>query len=127
MGTANANKRIYISYLTAEGADSLSGTTWNGMTFSDEDGKATVVDESVYQLSLDGNGAFSIAVRDSEAVVVNLDWQLGSNKVTKVDGSTTSGSRRKNAASPSSPGANLAIWAAVLVSAVTFANTFGTF
>jgi hypothetical protein len=127
LGTANANKKIYISYLTAEGADSLSGTTWNGMTFSDEDGKASVVDESVYQFSLDGNGAFSIAVRDSEAVVANLDWQLGSNKVTKVDGSTTSGSRRKNAASPSATGANLAIWAAVLVSALTFANTFGSF
>lgn len=125
MGTSNANKKIYISYLTADGADSLSGTTWNGMSFSDEDGKASVVDESVYEYSLDGNGDFAISVRDSEAVVANLDWQLGSNKVIKVDGTTTSGSRRKNAAIPSTTGANTAIWTAILVSAIALAGSLG--
>ncbi|KAJ4351716.1 uncharacterized protein N0V89_007059 [Didymosphaeria variabile] len=125
MGSANANKKIYISYLTADGADSLTGTSWNGMSFSDEDGKASVVDESIYQYSLDGNGAFSIAVRDSEAVVANIDWQLGSNKVIKVDGTTTSGSRRKNSGSPSVTGAKAAVWTAVLVSALTLATSLG--
>ncbi|KAL5410084.1 hypothetical protein PMIN04_010775 [Paraphaeosphaeria minitans] len=127
MGASNANKNIYISYLTADGADSLSGTTWNGMAFSDEDGQASVVDESLYQYSLDGNGDFSINVRDSEAIVANLDWQLGSNKVIKVNGTTTSGSRRKNAASPSVTGAETAIWAAVLVSFLTLATSLGAF
>ncbi|KAJ4301603.1 hypothetical protein N0V90_003696 [Kalmusia sp. IMI 367209] len=125
LGTTMANKKIYISYLTADGADSLSGTTWNGMTYSDEDGKASVIDESVYQYDVDGSGQFSISVRDSEAIVANLDWQLGSNKVIKVDGTTTSGSRRKNSGSSAMTGANTAIWTAMLISALALASSLG--
>lgn len=124
-GAANANKKVYLSYLTADGADSLTGTVWNGMTFSDQDGVASFVDESIYEYELDGNGAVSVPVRDSEAVVANIDWQLGSNKVIKVDGSTTSGSRRKNAASRGVAGANTAIWTALSISALALVGMLG--
>ncbi|KAF1966097.1 hypothetical protein BU23DRAFT_518611 [Bimuria novae-zelandiae CBS 107.79] len=125
-GAENANKKIYLSYLTAPGADSLTGTTWNGITYSDLDGTASVVDASIYQLELDGNGAASVSVRDSEAVVANLDWQLGTNKVTKVDGSTTSGSRRKNSGAKAITGADTAIWTAILISSLSLAASLGS-
>ena len=124
-GTENANKKIYLSYLTAQGADSLYGTTWNGISYSDEDGKPSVVDESVYEFGLDGNGQATVTVRDSEAVVANLDWQLGSNKVIKVDGSTTSGSRRKNAGAKTISGAGTAVCTGLLVSALALAGMLG--
>lgn len=126
-GSGSANKKIYLSYLTADGADSLDGTVWNGMTFSDADGLASVVDESVYSYQLDGNGAVSVSVRDSEAVVANIDWQLGSNKVTKVDGSTTSGSRRKSSGAKAITGADTAIWTALLISTFALAASTGLF
>ena len=121
-GTTNANKKIYLSYLTAEGSDSLTGTTWNGMEYSDEDGKASVVDQSLYQYTLDSTGAVSVPVRDSEAVVANLDWQLGTNKVIKVDGSTTAGSRRKNSGAKALTGANTAVWSGLVISALALAG-----
>lgn len=124
LGTQNANKEIYLSYLTADGADSLSGTTWNGISYSDVDGTPTVVDESVYSRQLDGSGKVSIAVRDSEAVVANLDWVLGSNKVIKVDTSTTSGSRRKNNAGSSlSKSVYTAMCAGILTTALALGSS----
>jgi hypothetical protein len=97
MGTASANKDVFLSYLTADGADSLTGTTWNGMSYDDVTGIATHANE-VYVLRTDGSGKVSIPVRDTQAVVANLDWQLGVNRVEPVDPTKTSGSRRKSSA-----------------------------
>lgn len=95
-GSSNGNKNVYLSYLTAEGADSQTGATWNGMTYSDTTGASSIVDDTVHTVTLDGSGKASIPVRDSQAVVANLGWQLGSTAVLKSDGSTA----RKSNASP---------------------------
>jgi hypothetical protein len=98
LGTENANKDVYLAYLTADGVDSFSGTTWNGMSYDDVTGLASQTDKTINKLRTDGTGKVSVPVRDSQAVVANLDWQLGVNQVEKVDGTTTSGSRRKSSA-----------------------------
>ena len=97
MGTESANKEVFLSYLTADGVESLSGTTWNGMSYDDVTGLATNANE-VYVLRTDDSGKISIPVRDTQAIVANLDWQLGTNPVEKVDPTKTSGSRRKSSA-----------------------------
>ncbi|KAF2799870.1 glycoside hydrolase family 79 protein [Melanomma pulvis-pyrius CBS 109.77] len=86
LGTENANKTVYLSYLTADGADSLNGTTWNGLTYSDTDGKASVVNDKVASLLTSTSGNVAVAVRDSQAVVVNIGWLLGSVDVLDSGG-----------------------------------------
>ncbi|KAJ4379635.1 hypothetical protein N0V86_004817 [Didymella sp. IMI 355093] len=95
-GSSNANKDVYLSYLTADGADSQTGATWNGMSYSDTTGESSIVDKEVHKVTLDGSGKAAIPVRDSQAVVANIGWQIGSTAVLKSDGSTA----RKSNASP---------------------------
>ncbi|PVH97318.1 glycoside hydrolase family 79 protein [Periconia macrospinosa] len=108
-GAENANKKIYLSYLTADSHEALTGTRWNGITFDDVTGRASIADDTLNVQTLDGNGQVGIQVRDSQAIVANLDWQLGSNEVIKQDGSTTSGSRRKNSAAPKTTASTMAM------------------
>jgi hypothetical protein len=119
LGTENANKDVYLSYLTADGAESLSGTMWNGMTYDDVTGLASQTDKSVTKLRTDGSGAVSVPVRDTQAVVANLDWQLGVNQVEQVDGTTTSGSRRKSSAGHTITGARN-MWLSLVVVMIGF-------
>ncbi|KAF2677163.1 glycoside hydrolase family 79 protein [Lentithecium fluviatile CBS 122367] len=98
LGTQSANKDVFLSYLTADGSESLTGTSWNGMTYDDVTGLASQTDNTIYKTRTDGSGKVSVQVRDTQAVVANLDWLLGSNVVEQVDGSTTAGSRRKSSA-----------------------------
>lgn len=86
LGSENANKTVYLSYLTADGADSLNGTTWNGLTYSDTDGKAGVVNDKVTSLRTSTSGNVTVAVRDSQAVVANIGWLLGSVDVLDSEG-----------------------------------------
>jgi hypothetical protein len=97
-GKANAGKRVYLSYLTADSHDATSGTTWNGIKFDDVTGNATIVDNTLNVQDVSNTGQVSITVRDSQAIVANLDWQLGSNEVIQQDGTAAAGSRRKNSA-----------------------------
>ncbi|CAI6342204.1 unnamed protein product [Periconia digitata] len=108
-GAENANKKIYLSYLTADSHTALSGTTWNGISFDDKTGKASIVDDSLSVQTLDGSGQVGIQVRDSQALVANLDWQLGSNEVIKQDGSATAGSRRKNSSASTTSTSTMAM------------------
>lgn len=96
-GVANKNKKVFLSYLTADGAESLSGTSWNGMTYDDVTGAQNNATQ-VFVLNTDDAGKVSVPVRDTQAVIANLDWLLGSNIPEPVDPSTTSGSRRKSSA-----------------------------
>ncbi|KAF2645500.1 hypothetical protein P280DRAFT_465320 [Massarina eburnea CBS 473.64] len=114
-GAENKGKTIYLSYLTADAADSFSGTTWNGMQFDDTTGNASIVDDSLNTQTLSDSGQVTISVRDSQAIVANLDWQLGSNEVLLQDGTTTSGSRRKNSAATSTRGSRVAVWMGVVL------------
>jgi hypothetical protein len=85
LGSANANKDVYLSYLTAPGAESQSEVTWNGMSYDDITGNSTLVDASENRFTLDGSGKMSVQVRDSQAVVANLGSKLGVNLVLKPD------------------------------------------
>lgn len=110
LGSANANKDIYLSYLTADGAESQKGVTWNGMSYDDLTGNSTVVDDSENKFTTDGSGRISIQVRDSQAIVANIGSKLGTNVVLKPDPSL---SKKSNSASSSLSGANTAIWSAM--------------
>jgi hypothetical protein len=105
MGTANANQDIYLSYLTADGADSQRGVTWNGLSYDDITGNATVIDDAAYKFTTDGSGRISIQVRDTQAVVANIGSKLGVNLVLKPDGTQ---SKKSNAASSTVSGASTA-------------------
>ncbi|ORY16781.1 hypothetical protein BCR34DRAFT_531271 [Clohesyomyces aquaticus] len=104
LGSSNANKNIYLSYLTADGADSLSGTTFNGISYSDKDGKPSTINDTVTTLRTSGSGSVAIPVRDSQAVVVNLNWLLGSNSVLESNSSRPTGTGKKSTAGPPKTG-----------------------
>jgi len=111
-GSDHANKDIFISYLTADGADSQTGVTWNDMTYDDVTGKSSTAQNAVTVATTDGSGKVNIPVRDSQAAVANIGWQLGVNAVLKPDGTQ---SKKSSAASSSiSGGANYAVASGVL-------------
>lgn len=124
LGSSNKNKNVYLSTLTADGADSESGILWNGITFADGSGKASVSDSSVTMKRTDGSGKVSISVRDSQAVVANINWLLGSNAVLKGDGSTTEGARKKSTAGPTATGgAGTAAWTGAVTTTLALASS----
>lgn len=114
-GSDNANKDVYLSYLTADGADAQTGTVWNGMTYNDTTGEANVVDSTVNKVTTDGSGKISIPVRDSQAVVANLGSQLGTNVVLTPDGTQT---RKKSAGLLSAGSAGVAAWTSAITSVI---------
>jgi hypothetical protein len=118
-GSGNANKDVYLSYLTADGAESQRGVTWNGLSYDDVTGNATVIDDSENKFTTDGSGRISVQVRDSQAVVANLGSKLGINLVLKPDPTQS----KKSSAAPSTvQGSSTAIFIgaiAMLVAMIT--------
>jgi hypothetical protein len=106
LGSENANKDVFISYLTAPGADSQTNVTWNGMHYDDITGESSIVDNTVIMTTADGSGKITVPVRDSEAVVANIGSQLGVNAVIKPDGTQ---SKKSSAASKSVGSAGFAV------------------
>jgi hypothetical protein len=91
---------LFLSYLTAEGADTIRNVTWNGLSF-ESDSVGTVSnaqDQSGQTIVLDSSGAATITVRDSEAVIAHFGARLGSVAV-EVANSTSSGSGRSGSSS----------------------------
>lgn len=123
LGKENANKDIFISYLTADGADSLSGTTFNGMSYSNDDGKASLVDETIYTARTSPSGLVSITVRDSQAVVANIGWLLGSTEV-RNEGSAE-WTRQSRSAGPTAASPNTAAWTAAATTTLAWATSAG--
>lgn len=105
LGSENANKEVFISYLTAPGADSQTDVTWNGMKYDDITGESSAVDSTVVVTSTDGSGKITVPVRDSEAVVANIGNQLGVNAVITPNGTQ---SKKSSAASKSVSSAGFA-------------------
>jgi len=113
LGSANANKDVYLSYLTAPGAESQTEVTWNGMSYDDITGNSTLVDESENKFTTDGSGRLTVQVRDSQAIVANIGSKLGVNLVLKPD--PTQQSKKSSAASSSIvSGSRNAIYTAVI-------------
>ncbi|KAF2268782.1 hypothetical protein CC78DRAFT_352917 [Lojkania enalia] len=119
-GKSNGNQDVFISYLTADGADSLSGTTFNGVEFSNDDGKPRTVDDSVTILRTSSSGSVVVKVRDSQAAVVNIGSLLGSNTVL-TNGTT---SNKKSSAGPTrTQGANTAILTSIATTTLAVASS----
>lgn len=109
LGSANANKDVYLSYLTADGAESQKGVTWNGMSYDDITGHSTIVDDSENKITADGSGRISVPVRDSQAIIANIGSKLGVNLVLKPDPTQ---SKKSSAAAATITGSGTAIWTA---------------
>ncbi|KAK7530471.1 hypothetical protein IWX49DRAFT_382120 [Phyllosticta citricarpa] len=82
-------KTLYLSYLTGPGAESTSNTTFNGISYETSgNGQPTKVSDA-QTVTIDGNGKATFTVRDSEAVIANVGFQLGSRSVSSASGSET--------------------------------------
>jgi hypothetical protein len=103
-----AGKTLYLSYLSAGGAEVISNVTWNGLSYEQDSlGTAShVQDQSGQTVTLDNNGAAAVTVRDSEAVIAHLGVRLGSVAVKDTTDSSSSsgqsGSSKTSGASASS-------------------------
>lgn len=75
-----AGKTLYLSYLTADGADSHFNTTFNGISYEQSgDGTPTVVDSTDHYVTINSQGVATIPLRDSQAVIANIGSKLGSS------------------------------------------------
>lgn len=80
-----AGKTLYLSYLTAAGADAKHGTTWNGTSYEHSgDGTPTKVDNAVLTAVVASNGAARLTLRDSQAVVANIGSYVGTNPANRT-------------------------------------------
>ncbi|KAI4645856.1 hypothetical protein J4E93_005434 [Alternaria ventricosa] len=117
LGSAHANKDVFISYLTGPGAESQTDVTWNGMKYDDITGASSVTDNTVTTTKADGNGRISVPVRDSQAAVANIGSQIGTNAVLKPDGTQA---KKSSAASTPTGAANYAIISGLLAMMAAF-------
>lgn len=80
-----AGKTLYLSYLTAAGADAKHGTTWNGTSYEQSgDGTPTKVDNAVRTAVVASNGAATLTLRDSQAVVANIGSYVGTHPANRT-------------------------------------------
>ena len=79
-----AGKQLYLSYLSNDGADSKTGTTWNAISYEmSGDGTPTHVADSVQSITIGNDGSVQVSVRDTQALVAQIGSRVGSN--TTVD------------------------------------------
>lgn len=100
-----AGQTLYLSYLTADGADSTSNATWNGISFEqDSVGTAKTLDDTIHGVSIASDGTATIPVRDSQAVIAKLGSPVGSDSVSisSSSGSSSSGSSSATSSGSSS-------------------------
>ncbi|EPQ32304.1 uncharacterized protein PFL1_00500 [Pseudozyma flocculosa PF-1] len=77
-----AGQTVYLSTLNATGSDATTNTTWNGISYEvSGNGQPTVVDGSTVVVTIAGDGSLSVPVRDSSAVVANIGFKLGNERV----------------------------------------------
>ncbi|KAH7130431.1 glycoside hydrolase superfamily [Dendryphion nanum] len=125
LGKQFADKDVYLSYLTGDGADSFSSTTWNGMQYQNDTGKTNKVDRSIRTIRISSTGALSIPVRDSEALVANIGWLLGTNEVLTVNNTRPSTNNKKSAAGwTMMNGASTAMWTSAVTTMLVIISSF---
>ncbi|KIW06869.1 uncharacterized protein PV09_02545 [Verruconis gallopava] len=112
-----AGQELYISELTADGADATAGTTWNGISFEDSDnGTPKTVNKTISTITISNSGTASVYVRDSQAVIANIGFQLGTRDVT-VAGGTSPSTKKPSLATSTGQGAKNAVLLALLITA----------
>ncbi|ETN38797.1 uncharacterized protein HMPREF1541_06836 [Cyphellophora europaea CBS 101466] len=71
-------QEVHLAFLTNDGADAKNGTTWNGISYEESgDGTPQTVDDTEHTMTIENDGSLSVAVRDTEAVVVNFGGAVG--------------------------------------------------
>jgi hypothetical protein len=109
-----AGEKLYISALTNDGADSKAGTTWNGISYEENnDGTAKTVNKTVSKVTISNSGTASVYVRDSEAIIANVGFQLGTRAVSVAGGTTTS-VKTPSAATSTGQGAKTAVFLSLM-------------
>jgi hypothetical protein len=112
-----AGGKLYVSELTADGADSTDGTTWNGISFEENDsGTPKTVNKTVSKISISSSGTASVYVRDSQAIIANIGYRLGTRAVTVAGGTSTS-AKKPSAATSTGQGAKTAVLLSMLTTA----------
>lgn len=103
-----SGQTLYLSYLSASGAEVINNVTWNGISYEgDSLGTASQVeDQSGQNVSIDNNGGATITVRDSQAVIAHLGARLGSQKVSTSGNASSSGSKTSGGNASASSGAS---------------------
>ncbi|KAL1302616.1 hypothetical protein AAFC00_002988 [Neodothiora populina] len=91
--SAFAGQKVFLSYLTADGADVKSNATWNGISFEqDSVGTPSTSEQSAQGIDIDSNGIATIPVRDSQAVIARIGSALGSSDETTTPTSSSGSS-----------------------------------
>lgn len=72
---------LYLSYLTADGADSMNGTVWNGVQYSNNDGTPSRTGQVVQTVTIGDDGVAVVNVRDSQGLIAYIGSQLDSSQV----------------------------------------------
>ncbi|KAL1384350.1 hypothetical protein HDK64DRAFT_311964 [Phyllosticta capitalensis] len=113
-------KTLYLSYLTGGGAELTSNTTFGGISYEvSGNGKPTKVSD-VQTTTIDGNGKATFTVRDSEAVIANVGFALGSRAVSSAaDSSKPNTSSGGRSGEPSTTSAMIAATATGLALGMT--------
>lgn len=104
--TSLAGETLHLGYLTADGSDATHGTTWNGISFEqDNAGTQSQVSNEDIAVKVANDGKASIPLRDAEAVVVNIGARVGTSEPdpTACD-ALTSASPGVGTATTSTPG-----------------------
>ena len=77
--TKFAGQKLYLSYLSNDGADSKFGTTWNGISYElSRDGTPSEVGDTVQTATIAADGTVSVGVRDTQALIANIGARVGS-------------------------------------------------
>lgn len=98
-----SGRTLFLSYLTNSGADSLFNTTWNGMSYEqDSTGMPTNLNQAAQTVVVATDGTATIPVRDTEAVIANVDSQIGTGP-NAVHNETACKALASSGAVPSEP------------------------
>jgi hypothetical protein len=112
---------LFVSTLEAAGADSTSDVTWNGISYEQNgDGTPKAVNKIVQTVSIDSDGSASVTVPDSQAVIANIGYQLGSHAVLVKSGT---GSRKTSMATSTSTSSSTAALTAILTTAIALLSS----
>lgn len=122
LGSAYKSQTLYLSTLTNDGADSQNGTTWQGISYEESgNGKPTILSNKPNTTQLGESGNAVINVRDSQAVIANIGYELGSHQVL-VNG-TIPPTSKKSSASSTASGSATAVVASLTTTAIALATT----
>jgi hypothetical protein len=83
--TQFAGKDLYLAYLTNDGADAKTGTTFDGVSYEqNDDGTPTRVNNTVAKVTIGDDGSVGVPIRDTQAVVANIGSPVGQRAANKT-------------------------------------------